>query len=65
MFVLLRTKRMQLHINDQPSRRTVKRSKRLKGYAIVGVRGGQNGHFPALELGIKNQKFPENLKSAT
>jgi len=26
--------------------------------------GGQNGHLPLLEIGTKNQKVLENLKSA-
>jgi len=26
--------------------------------------GGQNGHFPRLEIETKNENFPEKLKSA-
>jgi len=30
----------------------------------MGVRRGQNGHFPPLEIGTKNKKILENLKLA-
>jgi len=29
------------------------------------LQGGINGRYPPLEIGTKNQKFLENLKSAT
>ena len=33
-------------------------------YVVWGIAGGGTGICPPLEIGTKNQKFPENVKSA-